>query len=389
MKWVNTDGRISIKSWCENVDENAMEQAASLSNHPALAKHIALMPDTHLGFGVPIGSVIAAKGAILPGAVGVDIGCGMCACKTTLTTDEADTDIIKKIMGLIRKEVPVGFKHHEEAQDWWAFNQAPDIKVVQEQLESAHMQLGTLGGGNHFIELQKDEERSIWIMIHSGSRNFGKQIADAYNKKAVELCRKWFSNIPSKDLAFLPIDTVEAQEYIRCMEFALAFAQKSRGKMMDRSLEAVKEVTGALRKEAIINIHHNFASQENHFGQNPWVHRKGATQAKKGQLGIIPGSMGTPSYIVRGLGNPDSFESCSHGAGRTMGRKEASRRLSIEQCNEDMKDIVFGRWGKDRKGNIDLGEAPRAYKDIDTVIESQTDLVEPVVRLQPLGVIKG
>jgi tRNA-splicing ligase RtcB len=225
-------------------------------------------------------------------------------------------------------------------------------------------------------------------MLHSGSRNFGYRIAKEYNDKAIKLCERWHSDIPNKDLAFLPIESREAKEYMEAMEYALAFAYGNRRIMMEK-IESIMHYETGHNFEHTINIHHNFAAWENHFGKNVIVHRKGATRAQKDVFGIIPGSMGAPSYIVKGLGNSESFESCSHGAGRKMGRMEASRTLTKEACDKAMEGIVFGRWGMDRKGRIDLGEAPQAYKDIDEVIESQLDLIEPVTKLIPLGVIKG
>jgi tRNA-splicing ligase RtcB len=392
MKFVTTDNRIPIKSWCEPIEYGAMEQAANLANHPCMFKHVALMPDAHQGYGMPIGGVIACNNAVIPNAVGVDIGCGMCAVRTTVLAEELDTDAIKRIMGDIRKTVPVGFNHHNTPRDWSGFEEAPDVQVVKQQLCSARKQLGTLGGGNHFIEIQAGDDGFIWLMLHSGSRNFGYKIAKEYNEKAQQLCNLWHSKVDDfkgeDGLAFLPIGTVEAREYIEAMNFALRFAQANRAAIM----LAFKEATYMETKcdfEDEINIHHNYAAIENHFGHNVWVHRKGATSAREGQFGIIPGSMGTASYIVRGLGNPESFMSCSHGAGRCMGRKEASRTLTVEDCDRAMEGVVYGRWGTDRKGNIDLGEAPGAYKDIDTVIQAQDDLVNIVAKLRPLGVVKG
>jgi len=383
------DQKVPIKSWCYPVEDGAMEQAKNLSKLPFIYKHVALMPDCHQGYGMPIGGVIACKDVIIPNAVGVDIGCGMLAVKTGINTNEISTSQIKEIMGLVRKTIPVGFDHHKENQVWKGFDNAPNIKVVQKQLKSAKKQLGTLGGGNHFIEIQKDDKNLIWLMLHSGSRNFGYQIAKEYHDKAVKLCEKWYSNISNKDLAFLPVDTKEGQDYIKAMKYALNFAFENRMQMMNKVIEAVQTIFDCNISTDYINIHHNFASLEYHFGKNVWVHRKGATQARKDQIGIIPGSMGTPSYIVKGLGNPDSFQSCSHGAGRKMGRLEASRKLTVEECNKDMEGIIYGRWSKNRKGDIDLGEAPRAYKDIEEVIDAELDLITPVTKLYPLGVIKG
>lgn len=393
MKWVHfekTKHLLPIKSWCENVEEGALTQALNLSQHPALYHHVALMPDCHQGYGMPIGGVIATHDVIIPNAVGVDIGCGMSAIHTSMKAEDLSEDMLKSILGKIRAKVPVGFNHHKNYQEWKGFVGAPYcIDIIEEEIDNARTQLGTLGGGNHFIEIQRDQNGEVWIMVHSGSRNFGKKIADHYHKKALHFCEKWYSNIPDKDLAFLPVDTEDGVEYITAMNYALEFAYENRRRIIEDSCLAFWEITGFTFPGNIINIHHNFASHENHFGKNVWVHRKGATQARKGQTGIIPGSMGTPSYIVEGLGNPESFESCSHGAGRKMGRKDASRSLTVEECDKAMEGIVYGRWGKDRKGNIDLGEAPQAYKDIEDVIESELDLIKPIIKLWPMAVIKG
>jgi len=382
--------RIPIFSWCADVEEGALEQAHNLASHPATFHHVALMPDTHRGYGMPIGGVIACENAVIPNAVGVDIGCGMAAVKTSATS--ISVAACSRIIEGLKAAIPVGFDHHKTDQRWDGFDDAPDIPVIQQQLAPARRQLGTLGGGNHFIEIQEGDDGHVWLMLHSGSRNFGYKIAKEYNRIAMELCERWHSQLPpgkgEDSLAFLPIGSKEAREYITAMNFALAFAQANRAAMLD----VFKGVAGpelGCTFEQEINAHHNFAVRERHFGRNVWVHRKGATQAKAEQLGIIPGSMGTASYIVMGLGNRDSFESCSHGAGRAMGRAEFCRTHTQEECETDMDGIVFGGWGTDRKGNPDISEAPKAYKDIEVVMAAQADLVEPVVALRPLAVMKG
>lgn len=383
--------KLPIYSWCEEPQEGAIEQAVNLSNLPFLFKHVSLMPDTHQGYGMPIGGVIATKGVIIPNAVGVDIGCGMRAFKTSIT--ELNTDTLKTLMGAIREAIPVGFEHHKEKSAWRGFDIAPNIAVIQRELESAKYQVGTLGGGNHFIEIQKDEEGRVWVMIHSGSRNFGLKIAKEYNQKAQELCKKWYSNIPEfkgeDGLAFLPIDTEEGKEYIEAMNFALMFAQCNRATMMYNIIGCMEKLglkAYAEDDHDILDVHHNYARLENHLGHNVWVHRKGATSARKDEKGIIPGSQGTASYIVKGLGNRDSFESCSHGAGRKMGRNEARKSLDLEEEKRklDEQGIVHSV-----RNISDLDEAAGAYKDIDVVMEEQKDLVKVVVKLTPLGVIKG
>ena len=380
MRVENTE-RVPIKLWLDDIEDGALQQARNLANLPFVYKWVAIMPDSHQGYGMPIGGVLATDGVIIPNAVGVDIGCGMGAVQTSL--NGIDTTTLKEIMGKVRHAIPVGFNHHKEAQDWEGFDRAPDIRIIQQELNSARKQLGTLGSGNHFIELQQDEEGSIWIMLHSGSRNFGLKTANVYHKLAQALCERWHVRLPDKDLAFLPMEEQSGQEYHAAMSFCLEFAQASRAHMMQAVIQIVKDVTGGDPVDEV-NIHHNYAALENHYGKNVWVHRKGATRVREGERGIIPGSMGTFSYIVEGLGNSQSFHSCSHGAGRKMGRKEAGRKLNLEEEQAKMSGIVHGL-----RGVGDLDEAPGAYKDIDQVMESQKDLVKILVRLNPLGSIKG
>lgn len=379
-----------IYSWCENPEQGAIDQAINLSNLPFIFKHVSLMPDTHLGYGMPIGGVIACEGAVIPNAVGVDIGCGMLAVKTDILVKDITEEQLKTIMGKIREVVPLGFNHHKEAQGWEGFNRAPlHIEVIKREIQAAQYQLGTLGGGNHFIEIQKGSDGFVWVMIHSGSRNFGLKIAKEYNKKAQDLCKKWYSDIPEykgeDGLAFLPVDTKEGQEYIEAMNFALEFAKENRAVMMMRIFECIDSVV-KVNKTEIHDIHHNYAILENHFGQNVWIHRKGATLAREGVVGIIPGSQGTASYIAEGLGNPKSFNSCSHGAGRKMGRNVAMKTLSLEAEQKLLNDqgIIHSV-----RNITDLDEAAGAYKDIGVVMEEQKDLVRILVKLKPLAVIKG
>jgi len=380
MKVINTE-RIPIKLWLNDIEDEALAQARNLANLSFAYKWIAIMPDSHSGYGMPIGGVMATQGVIIPNAVGVDIGCGMNAIKTSLT--EIDTETIKIIMGKIREVVPLGFNHQQENQAWDGFDHAPDIQIIQQELNSARKQLGTLGGGNHFIEIQRGNDGHVWIMLHSGSRNFGLKTAGVYHKKAQELCERWNSALPDKDLAFLPMEERSGKDYYEAMNYCLDFAFANRALMMHRVMDIFQTETGAEEKSEI-NIHHNYAAFEHHYGTNVIVHRKGATKATEDTIGIIPGSMGTSSYIVRGLGNPESFMSCSHGAGRAMGRKEAKNKLNLEEEQQKMAGIVHGL-----RTTQELDEAPGAYKNIDIVMENQKDLVEILVKLTPLGVIKG
>ena len=363
--------------------------------------------------------------------------CGMCAVKTSLT--EIDIETLKKIMGEIRKVIPVGFNKHQKKQDkkLMPFIDAPSnyhhrdaiyfgnnklhiddmplseifYPILTKEYDNALKSLGSLGSGNHFIEIQKGSDGHIWIMIHSGSRNLGKQVCDHYKKLAYDLNHKWHSKIPEDNLndylGFLPVNSEEGQAYIKEMKYCVDFALANRKLMMDRIIEIFSKHTKVKYKEhwmgeegimnvqyaykevkfdPIINIAHNYASQENHFGKNVWIHRKGATQAKLGQIGIIPGSQGSTSYIVEGLGNPESFESCSHGAGRKLGRGQARRELNLEEEIKKLDDqnIIHGI-----RHQQDLDEAASCYKDIDNVILQQVDLIKPIVKLTPLGVIKG
>ncbi|OYT11571.1 MAG: RNA-splicing ligase RtcB [Bacteroidetes bacterium 4572_114] len=389
MKQVISTERIPIKLWLDEVEEGALAQARNLANLPFAFKHVALMPDAHVGYGMPIGGVLATKAVVVPNAVGVDIGCGMCAVKTSLQTLRPET--IKKIMSGIRELVPLGFDHQKTRQDETLMPSTENLVehgVVERQFIAALKQIGTLGGGNHFIEIQKGSDGHIWIMIHSGSRNIGYRVAAHYNKLAKKLNAMWHTSVDDKhDLAFLPIETQEAKNYMNEMQYCVDFAFANRKLMMDNIVSVFVQETGKDFKELdFVNIAHNYARWENHFDTNVIVHRKGATSARDGEIGIIPGSQGTKSYIVKGKGNPMGFMSCSHGAGRKMGRKQAIRELDLaaETANLDNQGIIHAIRNK-----RDLEEAPGAYKDIDMVMENQTDLVETVVELSPLAVIKG
>jgi len=382
MKFYTEENKV-IKSWCNNPEDGTIDQARNLANLPFLFKHVALMPDGHQGYGMPIGGVIACNSVVIPNAVGVDIGCGMAVVKTTLT--EITISELKTIMSGIRKRIPVGFSHHKRMQDFSLMPELTDEKIVSEQYLSASRQLGTLGGGNHFIEIQKGSDGHIWIMIHSGSRNLGYKVAKYYNEIAKEANKKWYTQVdPKNDLAFLPIDMDDCQNYLKEMEYCLKFAKANRALMIENIKCAFGEVFAEISFDNFIDIHHNYVAIENHFGKNVWIHRKGATSAKEGQTGIIPGSQGTSSYIVRGKGNPDSFKSCSHGAGRKMGRKEARKSLNLEDEQKKLDGVIHSV-----RSEKDLDEACGAYKNINIVMEEQKDLVDIVIRMEPLAVIKG
>ena len=402
MKWVKNDEnqRVPIKSWCETVEQGALDQAMNLACHPAVEGWVALMPDCHVGYGMPIGGVIAVKNAILPSAVGVDIGCGMIAVRTNVEAERlAEIPLRRAIQNKLKERVPVGEGvHHKEAQQWEGFERYLDVNGQVSDFANAldRHNLGTLGGGNHFAELQKSDEGMVWLMIHSGSRNLGQRVEKYYQELAKKLDEAFHVALPDPNLAFLPMETQEGRDYFRDMTFALEYALENRHRMMAAFKETLAEFIPNVEFMEEINIHHNYAALESHGDRNYYIHRKGATSAKEGEIGIIPGSMGTASYIVRGLGNPQSFNSCSHGAGRCMSRAAASERLTVEECDNAMTGIVYERWNKFRrfgkkqdKDFYDLSEAPQAYKPIDDVIAAESDLVEPLVRLTPLSVLKG
>ena len=380
-----------VKMWASVCDATAWRQIGNLCSLPFIHHHLALMPDLHAGNGMPIGGVLATKNVVIPNAVGVDIGCGMCAVKTNIQVETIGQDVLrKKIMRGIRKQIPLGMAHHKTAQDEQYMPQGMDIDdtiVVKRQYVSATKQVGTLGGGNHFIELQKDDEGWLWIMIHSGSRNLGKQVGDYYNQLAATLNERYFSSVkPEINLPFLPLRTKEFGDYWREMEYCIAFGLCNRKLMMIRIEEVIADAIADAAFEPMINIAHNYAAWETHFDEMCIVHRKGATSARDGEIGIIPGSQGTSSYIVEGLGNPLSFMSCSHGAGRAMSRTEAVRVLSLEEEKSrlDALGIVHAI-----RGQKDLEEASSAYKDIEEVIRQELDLVKVKTHLLPIAVIKG
>jgi len=350
---------------------------------------------------MPIGGVMATENVIVPNAVGVDIGCGMCAVKTSILHQEVSRDRLKKVVDNIKRRIPLGFEHHKKPQDRRLLPNLPErvkVVIVNNEYDSALKQIGTLGGGNHFIEFQKDKN-NIWIMVHSGSRNIGKKVCDYYNMKAKELTYKDNKISLEWDLAYLYLNDKLGQQYISEMQFCVEFALANRKAIINTVLEILGNEFKLNEKEIIsefdlkervikgpINIAHNYASFEKHFGKDIIVHRKGATLAQKDTIGIIPGSQGSSSYIVSGKGNPDSFNSCSHGAGRKMSRNRAVKELDIDKEIAQLEEKGIIHSIRSRK---DLDEASSAYKDIDKVMEYQKDLVEILIKLEPLAVIKG
>lgn len=398
-----------IKTWLSSENDlegKCLEQAYNISQLPFIHKWVSLMPDTHAGMGMPIGGVIATEGVIIPNAVGMDIGCGMAFVKSNIKISEINSvttengSLIQGIIGEILRNIPVGFRHHKEAQPSLALDAAlkePERykkdKTLFPEIEAGYFQIGTLGGGNHFIELQEDEEGYLCIMVHSGSRHFGKEICDYFNKIAKELNEKWCSSVPLEyRLAFLPTDSDEGRRYIDWMNLALDFAFENREQIMK---ETMKILTKWIEKFTDLNIefsmeincHHNYASLEYHYGKEVWVHRKGATRARAGELAVIPGAMGSFSYIVEGKGNPESFNTSSHGAGRRYSRTAALKTFTAEEVMLDLKNqgVVLG---KNKKSDV-AEESRFAYKDIEEVMANQCDLVTPILKLKTIGVVKG
>jgi tRNA-splicing ligase RtcB len=401
---------IPIYSWApaETIEESAMKQVLNLTKLPFAVHHIALMPDVHTGYGMPIGGVLATAGAVIPNAVGVDEGCGMGAVRTNVPKDAITKEHMHELFGLLKSFVPAGEgKAHKEWQHW---DRAHEFRATCEGTDRvppwlndrvwdlAMRNLGTLGGGNHFLDVLYDEEDYLWLMVHSGSRNLGFAICKWYNDVARDFNQLWYSNIPDLDLAFLPVEHADGMDFVRDMNFALEYAHENRRIMMNHFKmcfsRSVSDRVSNVDYTEEINIHHNYAALENHYGKNLWVHRKGATSARAGQLGIIPGSMGTPSYIVKGMGRMESFHSCSHGAGRPRSRTDTTKTFTVKQANESIKHLwYFSGWPRISRGKLkgrkDISESPLAYKNIDDVIESQSDLVQVVYKLQPLAVMIG
>ncbi len=405
----NENTRFPVKVWLEReaqLEESCLEQAYHLSQLPFLHKWVCLMPDTHTGKGMPIGGVIAAKDVVIPNAVGVDIGCGMDFIPTNIHMDEVrgietgNGSIIQAIVGNIMRTIPLNTERYKTPQDSEVLDRAKqeiekyeDDKELLPLIDDGYFQVGSLGGGNHFIEIQEDEEGFLCIMLHSGSRHLGKAICDYFHEKARELNRMWYSEVKEEcRLSFLPVSSREGQQYIHWMNLALDYAFENRARMLDKTCAVVKEVIEnhtSLTVEfgAEINCHHNYAALENHFGANVWVHRKGATRVRRKEMAVIPGAMGSYSYVVEGKGNEESFCTSSHGAGRSYSRSGAMQAFSTEQVMVDLKEqgVVLGK----RKKNDVAEECRFAYKDIDQVMAQQLEMVTPVRKLKTVGVIKG
>lgn len=395
-----------VKIWTDDIEESALAQLRNISRMPFIHKHVAAMPDVHWGMGATIGSVIPSKGAIIPAAVGVDLGCGMMACQLNITASDLPDNLLA-VRSAIEAAVPHGRTDNGGKNDrgawgdipddivtWWAKNgieqRLPALVAKHPDLMRGNVNgarhLGSLGTGNHFIEVCLDELDNVWLMLHSGSRGIGNRIGSYFIDLAKQDMRKWFINLPDQDLAYFPTDTEHFGDYVKAVGWAQDFAKENRAIMMGRTLEAVRRSLDRSDIDLVkmaINCHHNYVEQENHYGANVWVTRKGAIRAREGDLGIIPGSMGTGSFIVRGKGNPESFHSCSHGAGRKMGRAEAKRRFTIDDLAAQTAGIEC------RKDADVIDEIPGAYKPISEVMENQSDLVEIVHRLRQVVNVKG
>jgi tRNA-splicing ligase RtcB len=400
MQIIKEEGKRPIRIWTKDIEEGALQQLKNISSLPFVHKHgVAAMPDVHWGIGATVGSVIATKGAIIPAAVGVDIGCGMMAVQTGLTA----SDLPDSLVGLrrqIERDVPLGAggRHDaydgmlEEAWEKWPSNLSSRYaelvhlhpKLVMKKNPAT--QLGTLGSGNHFIEVCLDESQKVWIMLHSGSRGTGNTIGRYFIEIAKRKMEEYFITLPDQDLAYLPDGSQEHWDYIFAVSWAQDYAFANRQVMMAKTIAALQHACPNKLWDITniaVNCHHNYVEKENHFGDNVWLTRKGAIRARDGDLGIIPGSMGAKSYIVRGLGNPDSYHSCSHGAGRAHGRAAARKKFTVA-------DLVAQTQGVEcRKDAEVLDELPSAYKDIDVVMENQKDLVEVIHTLKQVICVKG
>lgn len=392
-----------IKAWVQGVpfEEEAREQLIRTARLPFIHKYIAAMPDVHLGKGATIGSVIPTLGAIVPAAVGVDIGCGMMAVKTTLRAEQLP-DNLKALRNAIERKIPHGRTDNGGRNDRGAWRTPPEAATLRwaelkgrfdrlvekhPRLEKANnlAHLGTLGTGNHFVEVCLDEQDFVWMMLHSGSRGVGNKIGSYFIELAKKDMQKWFINLPDKDLAYFPEGTDHFDDYVEAVGWAQDFARQNRETMMEHALQALSETLGIPFKthEMAVNCHHNYVQKERHFGKDVWLTRKGAVSAQEDELGIIPGSMGARSFIVRGLGNRDSFCTCSHGAGRSMSRKQAHRTFSVDDHIKATEGVEC------RKDGDVIDETPMAYKSIDAVMEAQQDLVEVVHTLKQIVCVKG
>lgn len=384
----------NVLSWlpAEQIEDSAMQQIENLSGMPFIFRHVAVMPDCHFGMGATVGSVIPTHRAIIPAAVGVDIGCGMIAVKTPLQRADLPDDL-SDIRKAVEHQVPLSAGHYNRSIKKTAKPRIEQLAAKAAELERLEFydkigknwrkQLGSLGSGNHFIEIVLDEDGYAWAFLHSGSRGIGNRIATHHIGIAKKLMEKWYINLPDPDLAYLVQDTPEFDAYIADLEWAQEFALLNREEMMERIIRILQYRCGDFEEVERIQCHHNFTKREHHFGQNILVSRKGAIEAKEGQLGLIPGSMGTRSYVVRGKGNAASFNTAPHGAGRRMSRGQARKAFTMDDFDRDMVGIEVNR------SEAFLDELPGAYKDVDLVMEQSADLVEIVHTFRQIVNVKG
>ena len=390
------EGRVPVKVYTGEIEPQARAQLVNISKLPIVHHHVAAMPDVHLGIGATVGSVIPTRQAIIPAAVGVDIGCGMMAARLSLTQNDVSEKELRKVFDQISRDVPVGFGQHDERDV-----RGEAVKPFKKDLSSilhkhagiqkrvgknSHWtrQLGTLGGGNHFIEVCLDESGGVWAMLHSGSRGIGNAIGSYFIELAKKDAERNNVQLPDRDLAYFPEGAQHFDDYVEAVGWAQDYARANREEMMDLVIEAMRRHLPSFEvmREAV-NCHHNYVERERHYGEDVWLTRKGAIRARAGELGIIPGSMGARSYIVRGKGSPESFDSCAHGAGRRMSRNAAQKCFKIEDLVHQTRGVICRK----DKGVID--EIPGAYKDIDEVMANQSDLVEVVHTLKQVLCVKG
>ncbi len=395
-------GRVPIKGWTRGVpvEAEAVKQLVNVASLPFVHHHVAAMPDVHWGMGATVGSVVPTVGAIIPAAVGVDIGCGMMAVQTTLRAEQLP-DSLAPLRSEIERAIPVGGPGEKGSwKESGRYGTPASVASAWRAMESDYQriaekhpkvskgmtaeQLGTLGTGNHFIEVCLDSADAVWVMLHSGSRGLGNRIGTYFIEKAKEEMRRWHVNLPDADLAYLPEGSVYFGDYVRAVGFAQAFALTNRKLMMERILDVLRANLPSFELgEFAVNCHHNYVEKETHYGENVWLTRKGAVRARAGDLGIIPGSMGARSYIVRGKGNPESFNSCSHGAGRRMSRGQARKRFTMDDHARATEGVEC------RKDAGVIDETPGAYKPIEAVMAAQADLVEIVHELRQVVCVKG
>lgn len=387
------EGLVPVKVYTGEMEPAARAQLVNISRLPIVHHHVAAMPDVHLGIGATVGSVIPTKRAIIPAAVGVDIGCGMMAARLSLAANELDEQSLKKTFGQISRDVPVGFDQHRDARDAAKRFRKSLTRVMEKHPgigkrvgKNSHwaQQLGTLGGGNHFIEVCLDESNRVWVMLHSGSRGIGNAIGSYFIELAKKDSMKNNVHLPDADLAYFPEGAKHFHDYVEAVGWAQDYARANRAEMMELVLDGMRRHLPSFEvTDEAVNCHHNYVEHEEHFGERVWLTRKGAIRAREGELGIIPGSMGARSYIVRGKGSAESFHSCAHGAGRLMSRNAAQKKFSLQDLQAQTEGVICRK----DKGVID--EIPGAYKNIDEVMANQSDLVEVVHTLKQVICVKG